>query len=54
MIIVALTFAYGYGLLTGFGIEEGKFKLEAVKSGHAEWVVIDETGKTEFRWKEVK
>lgn len=29
-----------------------EMKREAVKRGHAEWVVDQETGRTEWRWKQ--
>ncbi len=39
-----------------FGADEAavekQFRIEAVKSGHAEWVA-DENGPVTFRWKEV-
>lgn len=36
-----------------FGCPElREMKGEAVKRGHAEWVVDQETGRTEWRWKQ--
>ena len=41
------------GILAGSRMGEGKVQEQAVKKGHAEWVV-DCTGKTVFKWKESK
>ena len=35
----------------GRGIGVTNMRQEAVKHGVAEWVVVDESGNTEFRWK---
>ena len=39
--------------LIGFNSGIDKVKLEAVQSGHAEWVA-DKEGKPQFKWKECK
>lgn len=35
-------------------VDTADFKKEAVKKGHAEWVMDPVTGETEWRWKEVQ
>lgn len=41
------------GILSGSKTGEWKVQEQAVKRGHAEWVV-DCAGKTQFKWKEAK
>jgi hypothetical protein len=41
------------GILFGAYFGESGMKEEAVRKGHAEWVV-DCAGKNQFKWKEVK
>lgn len=41
------------GIRAGSEMGEGKVQEQAVKRGHAEWVV-DCAGKTVFKWKEIK
>ena len=38
--------------LAGVAHERSRLQTEAVKQGHAEWIVVDGQGSTEFRWKE--
>jgi len=54
-LLVVLIFSVGHHVGWGrgqaFGTRESR--IEAIKAGAGEWVV-DETGKTEFRWKGTK
>ena len=43
--------AFGFG---GMAYERSRMQSEAVQQGHAEWIVVDEQGSTEFRWKEAE
>lgn len=38
----------------GFVCGKSSLKSEAVQSGHAYWQVVDDGGKTEFKWKDIK
>lgn len=42
------------GLLIGASIRECTMKRDAVKSSVAEWVANPETGKAEFKYKNIK
>lgn len=42
------------GLGIGYGITSRYYKAQAIKHGAAEWVIINEGGDTEFRWKDRK
>jgi hypothetical protein len=40
----------GIGNFVGHAFEEGKLQRAAIERGHAEWRVVDSSGKTEFHW----
>lgn len=52
LIVVAVMFAISFG--GGYSAAENAMRIEAVKNNAAEWVIVDERRKTEFRWKGVR
>jgi hypothetical protein len=53
VVIVFIAMFFFIGLIVGRDSAKGSIHREAVEKGHAEWAVIDSTGATEFRWKEI-
>jgi len=51
--VVCATAVFLLGILGGLGTGTRITQKEAVRLGHAEWVV-DVSGSTTFKWKEVK
>ena len=51
---VSIIMASCLGLFIGWTSAKTDMRVEAVKAGAAEWVVVDEHGNTEFRWKGAK
>lgn len=47
IIIIAIFSAF-----IGFSLGQKATRIEAVEKGHAEWVVVNKTGETLFKWKE--
>ena len=53
--IIGLVAGVLWGMVWGGYVTEHKYKDIAIKNGHAEYVIADNTtGLTEFRWKDVK
>ena len=52
-IILLIIVSIAAGIYLGILLCLETARSEAVKNNVAEWVVIDDCGKTEFRWKEI-
>ena len=49
LFVVALL-VFATGMIMGDWLRRMQARAEAVEHGHAEWRVIDSSGKTEFHW----
>lgn len=47
LFILFMVCAFGHSVATN------ALQSKAVELGHAEWVIVDSEGETEFKWKEV-
>ena len=54
MCAMAMILALGLwaGGMLGMYLEQTSWRAQAVKRGHAEWKVVNEYGRVEFRWKD--
>lgn len=48
--VVGLVLGWAAGVWMGYHKGARAVRVEAVKNGHAQHVIIDEYGRTEFRW----
>lgn len=51
IVLAIAAFGFAVGLWAGLEIEQKRWRKEAVSRGCAEWVVTDDSGKIEWRWK---
>ena len=51
LVIVAVSAVLLMLYILGYSSGSGTVQQDAVRQGAAEWIVIDEQGNTEFRWK---
>lgn len=54
LVLTGAALGFAVGMRQGILENKGRVRCEAVSAGVAEWVISDECGAVEFRWKEVK
>lgn len=52
IVMVIMFFCVMIGVYCGEDMGKNKVREEAIKRGYGTWNVINESGKTEFKWKD--